>query len=372
MTRLAGENQNRRLLARLKKDFQYHGDATCATDGLCATACPVDINTGLLIKELRFRHHGVIAEKAASAVANHMESTVIFVRMGLNLAAGIHWLLGTKTMTHITKFLHRVSYRVIPLWNPFMPSGASRLNVTKSMATDRNQVVYFPSCINRAMGKSTEYGKEDDLITKTISLLKKAGFEVVIPENVNKLCCGMAFDSKGFKKQGSKKASELEEALLLATKKGIIPVYCDMSPCLLRMKETLDKRLKLYDPVEFILTFFPSRLTFRQLPLKVAIHSTCSNTKMGLDQPMKELARMCAAEILIPEDVGCCGWAGDRGFTYPELNTAALKALKPQITRDVVAGFSTSRTCEIGLSLHSGISYKSIIYLVDQATDIKG
>ena len=90
---------------------------------------------------------------------------------------------------------------------------------------------------------------------------------------------------------------------------------------------------------------------------------------MGLDQQLKELARMCAAEILVPEDVGCCGWAGDRGFTYPELNASALKALKPQITSDVTRGFSTSRTCEIGLSLHSGISYKSIIYLVDQATD---
>jgi D-lactate dehydrogenase len=186
---------------------------------------------------------------------------------------------------------------------------------------------------------------------------------------VNELCCGMAFDSKGFKKQGRQKAAELEKALLRVTENGSIPVYCDMSPCLFRMKETLDKRLKLYEPVEFILTFFPSRLTFRQLPMKVAIHNTCSNTKMGLDPRLKELAGMCAAEILIPEDVGCCGWAGDRGFTVPELNTSALKALKPQITSDVIRGFSTSRTCEIGLSLHSGISYKSIVYLVDEATD---
>jgi D-lactate dehydrogenase len=234
-----------------------------------------------------------------------------------------------------------------------------------------DKVVYFPSCINRALGKSADYGKDDSLFQKSQALLKKAGFEVVFPENVNDLCCGMAFDSKGFKKQGRQKAAELEQALLLATENGKIPVFCDMSPCLFRMKETLDKRLKLYEPVEFILTFFPSRLTFTQLPLKVAIHSTCNNIRMGLDLQLKELARMCAMEIMIPEDVGCCGWAGDRGFTYPELNTSALKALKPQITPDVIQGFSTSRTCEIGLSLHSGISYKSIIYLVDQATDCK-
>lgn len=369
MIRLSRENGNKRVLARLKKEFQYHGVATCATDGLCATACPVDINTGILIKELRFKHHGVIAEKIASMVAGNMGSIVTFLRMVMNFAAATHRLLGTKTMAHITRLLHRASFRLIPLWNPFMPAGAPRLKASKTMAIVKDKVVYFPSCINRAMGKSADYGKEDSLFQKTQKLLKKAGFEVIFPENVNELCCGMAFDSKGFKKQGKQKAAQLEEALLLATENGIIPVFCDMSPCLFRMKETLDKRLKLYEPVEFILTFFPLRLTFRQLPLKVAIHSTCSNTRMGLDLQLKELACMCASEILVPEDIGCCGWAGDRGFTYPELNTSALKALKPQITSDVIQGFSTSRTCEIGLSLHSGISYKSIIYLVDQATD---
>ncbi len=369
MIRLSEENGNKQVLARLKKDFQYHGDATCATDGLCATACPVDINTGILIKELRFTHHGVFAEKIASLVAGHTGSMVNFLRMGLNFTAGTHRLLGTKIMTYITGFLHRTSFKMIPLWNPFMPAGAPRLNVLKTTAMVKDRVVYFPSCINRAMGKSDDYGKADSLNKATQALLEKAGFEVVFPENINELCCGMAFDSKGFIKQGKQKAAELEKALLQATENGIIPVFCDMSPCLFRMKETLDKRLKLFEPVEFILTFLPSRLTFRQLPLKVAIHSTCSNTKMGLDQQLKDLCRMCAAEILIPEDVGCCGWAGDRGFTFPELNTSALKELKPQITSDVTRGFSTSRTCEIGLSLHSGISYKSIIYLVDQATD---
>jgi D-lactate dehydrogenase len=368
MTRLAGGQGNKKTLARLKKDFQYQGDATCATDGLCATACPVDINTGILVKELRFRQHSVIADKLASVIAGNFKSAVTFMRMGLNLASATHRLLGTKAMATITRFLHRASLRVIPLWNSYMPAGAPRLVLPKTRNIPADKVVYFPSCINRAMGKSVDYGSENSLFQKTRALLEKAGYEVLFPEKVNSLCCGMAFDSKGFKKQGKKKAAELEKALLLATENGSIPAFCDMSPCLYRMKETLDKRLKLYEPVEFILKFFPSRLTFRKLPFKVAIHSTCSTIKMGLDPQMKELAHMCAADVLVPEDVGCCGWAGDRGFTYPELNASALKALKPQITSDVTQGFSTSRTCEIGLSLHGGISYKSIIYLVDQAT----
>jgi D-lactate dehydrogenase len=371
MTRLAGDYRNKRTLDRLKKEFQYHGDATCATDGLCATACPVEINTGILVKELRFRHHGIMADYAASLIAGHMGSIITFLRLALNVTAGIHRLQGTKTMTSVTGFLHRVSFGFIPRWNPLIPAGAPKLTESETKHGSGEKVVYFPSCINRTMGKSADYENEDSLVQKTRALLEKAGFDVINPENVNELCCGMAFDSKGFKKQGKKKALELEEALLLATENGAIPVYCDMSPCLFRMKETLDKRLKLYEPVEFMLTFFPSRLTFKPLPMKVAIHSTCSNTKMGLDQQLKELAGLCASEVLVPMDIGCCGWAGDRGFTYPELNASALKALKPQITSDVTRGFSTSRTCEIGLSLHSGISYKSIVYLVDQATDIK-
>jgi D-lactate dehydrogenase len=69
--------------------------------------------------------------------------------------------------------------------------------------------------------------------------------------------------------------------------------------------------------------------------------------------------------------VGCCGWAGDRGFTYPELNRAALGTLRKSLPEGCEEGFSTSRTCEIGLSLHSGISYKSIVYLVDRCTTPK-
>ncbi|WP_241149041.1 hypothetical protein [Photobacterium sanguinicancri] len=31
-------------------------------------------------------------------------------------------------------------------------------------------------------------------------------------------------------------------------------------------------------------------------------------------------------------------------------------------------GYSNSRTCEIGLSEHSGIEYRSILYLVDKVS----
>ena len=140
-----------------------------------------------------------------------------------------------------------------------------------------------------------------------------------------------------------------------------------MSPCLLHMKETLDPRLKLYDQVEFIYDFLLGRLKFEQQPITVSIHTTCSSTKMDLSSKLHKIASLCAQRVVVPADVECCGWAGDRGFFYPELSKSALAPLKENIG-GATEGYSNSRTCEIGLTTSSGISYKSLVFLVDKAT----
>jgi D-lactate dehydrogenase len=90
--------------------------------------------------------------------------------------------------------------------------------------------------------------------------------------------------------------------------------------------------------------------------------------KMELDDMLIKLAKICASEVILSE-ANCCGFAGDRGFTFPELNKHGLRGLKEQLPPRVKEGFSTSRTCEIGLSQHSGVSYKSIVYLVDRVSE---
>ena len=101
--------------------------------------------------------------------------------------------------------------------------------------------------------------------------------------------------------------------------------------------------------------------------ITVAVHSTCSTTKMGVQDKLVELAGLCANRVVSPAQVTCCGWAGDRGFFYPELNASGLHYLKPNL-HGATEGYSNSRTCEIGLTMNSGISYKSIVYLVEKAT----
>lgn len=381
MSRLRASGESPERLAALSRDYSYGGIETCATDGLCSTACPVNIDTGKMIKYLRWRELGAFPHSVARFLAKNMSSVTGTMRFMLKCVGFSHAILGTKLMGGTALALRKLSGNRIPLWNEYMPRGAGRIPAPtgngrlplsgRTAPQPSRTVVYFPSCINRTMGKSADYDGEPGLTTKTVALLEKAGYGVKFPENLSNLCCGMAFDSKGFKEEGAMKAEELNRALLSASNNGELPVYADMSPCLYRMKETLDKRLRLYEPIEFILRHLTEALEFKKLPETVAIHATCSSTKMGLSSDFKKLAEMCAEKVVVPDGVGCCGWAGDRGFTFPELNTSALAGLRPGIPEGCAGGYSTSRTCEIGLSLHSGLSYKSIVYLVDRCTTPK-
>ncbi len=48
-------------------------------------------------------------------------------------------------------------------------------------------------------------------------------------------------------------------------------------------------------------------------------HPSCSSTKMQLADKFLAVASRCAENVVVPENVECCGWAGDRDFFYPEL-----------------------------------------------------
>ncbi|HEX2867182.1 MAG TPA: FAD-binding and (Fe-S)-binding domain-containing protein [Ignavibacteriales bacterium] len=368
----SGEDPARRKA--LTDQFQYDGDETCATDGLCATSCPVNINTGNLVKELRAENASPAANGIASVLSASMDQVTAGMKLGLNIVNTLHSILGTRVMQGASDLLRKASLGRIPMWNPYMPKGADKIIPQHSNGSPL-KVVYFPSCINRTMGQAKESENKDSLTTRTVSLLLKAGYEVIYPKNLTNLCCGMAFASKGFKTQGDRKSDELLEALMEASENGKHPILFDMSPCLYRMKEYLGQhmdgngQLKIYEPVEFIDEFLTGKLKFTKTKEKVAIHSTCSSTKMGLNGKLRKVAELCSEEVIVPHGVGCCGWAGDRGFTYPELNASALRNLKEAVPSDCSHGYSTSRTCEIGLSLHSGINYESIIYLVDKCTE---
>jgi D-lactate dehydrogenase len=249
-----------------------------------------------------------------------------------------------------------------------MPKGAGRISASNAQPDGLPKVVYFPSCVSRTMGPAKGDPDNESLPAVTMRLLKKAGYGLIFPENTHRLCCGTSFESKGFLEQADIKSKELEAALMQASDGGRVPVLCDASPCLYRMRNVMNPQLKLYEPSEFVYDFLMDRLKFEPLDTTVALHHTCSMMKMALEHKLMAVAQACAQNVVVPDLVGCCAFAGDRGFSHPELNQSALRELRPAVSEKCTAGYSTSRTCEIGLSQHSGLYYKSIVYLVDTCT----
>jgi D-lactate dehydrogenase len=359
-------------LKKIAVAYQYPGKDTCAADSLCATRCPVGIDTGKMVKFLRQESNTRLANTVADWVGKNLAVTTGAVSSTLNFVDSIHERTGTPFMEKATSLVRKASLNTVPQWNREMPRGVKKIRPAPVNRDNPLKVVYFPSCASRAMGGPSRKDQERvGLPEKTESILKKGGYEVIYPDGLDRLCCGQAFESKGFMEQAGRKAEELSEALLRVSEAGQIPVLCDTSPCLHRMRTTLDERLKLYEPVEFVLTYLMDRLRFTRQDVIIAVHPTCSTRKMGLEHKLLELARACAVEVIVPDDIYCCGFAGDRGFSHPELNGSALAGLRDHVcTCD--SGYSTSKTCEIGLSLHGGIQYRSILYLVDRATESAG
>jgi D-lactate dehydrogenase len=350
----------------LMQSYQYQGIDTCAATGLCAQRCPVGINTGELVKKLRSQ--AADHAKTADWLAEHFHTALSGARLTLTAANTARKLLGAPRLGRLSASLSKASKGRLPQWTSAMPQPLRPLAFGATSNDARPRVVYLAACVSRVMGPAYSDREQSSLLDKTRALLEKAGYQVVFPDNADSLCCGQPFASKGYPEQAEHKRQELITALLHASRGGLDPIYCDTSPCTLRLVQDLsDTRLDLYDPVRFIRTHLLDRLEFTPQDEPVAVHVTCSTQHLGESQALIDLARRCSKQVVIPEGIHCCGFAGDKGFTTPELNAHSLRSLKDAV-QYCSEGISTSRTCEIGLSSHSGIDYHGLVYLVDRVT----
>ncbi|MBE0494957.1 MAG: FAD-binding oxidoreductase [Campylobacterales bacterium] len=350
-----------------KAAYQYDGIETCATCSLCSLSCPVGINTGNLTKELRTAQIGEFAAKTAGFIGSHFGGVLGAMNVTLSVVKGVSSVLGDGVMTSLSKGARKVTNNALPLWTPSLTGGVSFKPKTQSRP-NAPKVVYFSSCINRSLGNPKPQKEEATIHEVVIGLLERAGFEVVIPRGVGELCCGQAFLSKGYVKEGKRKNKELEDTLRAASNNGAYPIVCDMTSCSKTGRENFSPDLVMLDPIEFVLTHLKDKLTFTKIDEPVVVHAICSTRKMGLVDKFVEVAKLCSTQVHVPADVQCCGFAGDRGFTFPELNASALRDLKANIPAGTTLAFSTNKTCEIGLSEHSGLAYRNILYLVDRCT----
>ncbi len=362
-----GENPARKM--ELERNFVFLGVESCAADGLCATSCPVGIDTGEYIKKVRSLRLSPAALKIGRWTGGHFQLVTTAASLSLAAVNIGHGLLGSNGFERLSNLARSLSLGRLPKWTPAMPKGVSVSGLVSGNSDTAEKVVYFPSCIARSMGPGRDDPVKESIPEVTVRLLEKAGYSVVFPEMIKKLCCGTPWESKGFADIADQKSTELEKALLAASGNGKYPVLCDTSPCLYRMRKVMTEKLKLFEPVEFVHTFLVDRLQFRKKKETVAVHPTCSTKKMGLASLLKDVAGMCAEKVVMPSEVNCCGFAGDKGFILPDLNRHGLRKAVPVVRKSgAKAGYSNSRTCEIGCTTHTGIPYMSIMYLVDEVS----
>jgi D-lactate dehydrogenase len=377
ISRLTASGDNPQVLSELEKDFNYLGVDTCAATGLCADRCPVGINTGDLVRELRHvkntKYKGV-SKKLANNFANIEKMT----RVSLAIAGFSQRLMGDKVMGGLTGAVRKLSgialdsrsVNKIPMWSTYLPNKAHyQPKTTLSNSGTKPKVVYIPSCASRSMGQAVNAIDQRSLTEVIYAVLAKAEFDVISP-NFTGECCGMPFNSKGMFKEAEQKRNALLTRLNELSENGQYPILIDTSPCKSMLLENTQAtaNLSIYEPVGFVADVLAEHLIFNPLNDTIMLHVTCSSRRMGLTDKMQQLARLCSNNVVIPEHIQCCGFAGDKGFTTPELNENALATLKEQVPKGCSVGYSNSRTCEIGLSHHAGIDYQSILYLVDKAT----
>ncbi|MBO7609728.1 MAG: FAD-binding oxidoreductase [Muribaculaceae bacterium] len=367
ISRLRSIGEDPERLSRLEKQYKYLGEQTCAADGLCSTSCPMGINVGEMTHHIRQHANGSFVRSLGNFSANHFAEIKGGLKSLLYAANAASAVLGDKGVTAVGRAFHSLG---APLWTPSLPKPHRASKQVSQNVNAERTVVYFPSCLNQTMGKS-KGGENTDLVDKVVGFLNKAGWNVIFPENMSGLCCGMIWESKGMPDIADRKTAELEAAMLKASENGRFPVVCDQSPCLHRMKQHMTQ-VKPLELMEFIHDFVADDLIFKPIDEPIALHLTCSTKLMKIDDKVLDLARRCSNHVVVPDGVGCCAFAGDKGFTHPELNAYALRKLRPVIEREgIKRGFSNSRTCEIGLTTHSGVPYQSLVYLIDECTTKK-
>lgn len=369
-------NEYHEEYAALLHQYQYDGLDTCAVDGLCATACPVDINTGSLVKRLRKENHSAFANAMAVRVAKNFKGVTIAIKSALQAGAFVNKALGKNTMHSITGGIKKV-VPSFPLWsNQLTPAPALR-NYTSLAKDNRLAVVYFPTCINRVMGDVT--GKPKSLSDTFLRVSAKAGVAVSIPNDIKGSCCGQLFSSKGFSPAYGITANNTIQKIWKWTEEGRLPIVLDVSSCTHTLQQCYPilttenkakfKQLRIIDSVDYIKEFIVPSIPIHSKKASIVLHPVCSLQKMGLSEVFVSIAKTFADDVVVPLHAGCCGMAGDRGFLFPELTQSAVAEEVAEIKHHTFDGYySSGKTCEMALSDAVKKNYESILFLVDECT----
>ncbi|WP_254059767.1 FAD-binding and (Fe-S)-binding domain-containing protein [Granulicella sp. L46] len=365
----------------LGADFQYMALDTCAVDGLCATACPVNIDTGTLTKRFRRLRHTAFANRVAAGLAQNF--TLVEAGGRLALAAGhlVQEVCGLPSMRGITRLLDKATRSMMDepfwQWSAEMP-GARRGSLPIRTPTEPD-AVYFPACISRIMGAHPGEQPEISVMQAMLNVADRAGVKMYVPGDIAGNCCGVPFSSKGFETAHSAAVNHTVENFFRWSKEGRLPIVIDTSPCTYGLKtarpylnaenQVRFDALTILDSVEFAHDQLLPKLPIYRKVHSVAVHPVCSAVKMAITPKLVRISNACSDSVYVSPDAGCCAFAGDRGFLFPELTASATDVEARQVREEEHDGYySSSRTCEIGLTRATGKVYQSYLQLLEYAS----
>ncbi|MGC9292056.1 MAG: FAD-binding and (Fe-S)-binding domain-containing protein [Acidobacteriaceae bacterium] len=377
----AGKSADHAVYDALNRDFPYMALDTCAVDGLCATACPVEIDTGTLTKRFRQLRHTTLANRIAVAVAKNMALTEFGARFALRTGHAVQAVLGLQFLCGVTRLLDNLSRAVLGeafwQWSAEMPRPRKGALPVRPQA--EAEAVYFPACISRIMGALPGEAEETSGMQALLNIADRAGVKLYVPAEIEGNCCGVPFSSKGFEAAHHHAVDHTIENFYRWSDGGRLPIVVDTSPCTYGLKTArahlkpenrakFDK-LTILDSVEFAHDRILPHLPLHRKVHSVALHPVCSVTKMAITPKLVRIAQACSDNVLVPRDAGCCAFAGDRGFLFPELTASATSMEAAQATSEEHEGyFSSSRTCEIGMTRATGKVYRSYLHLLDHVS----
>ncbi|MDN5601097.1 MAG: 4Fe-4S dicluster domain-containing protein, partial [Brachybacterium sp.] len=398
------EQRGDRASARaIREAYEYQGLATCAVDGMCVTACPVDINTGDLVRRLRAEDASAAPNRAWSAAAGSWDVVTRGASAAMSVAGAVPQVL-PRVATDVGRAV--LGAEVVPQYREELPrrGGSARRAGGRGRASADVIAVYLPACVHPMFGAAEEPrptgsdgsdgsgGCGGDCgcgssapraastppapstaagVTASLTLLvQRAGVRLAVPDAAASLCCGTPFSSKGMTAAKEQMRERVRTALLAASRGGELPVIVDASSCTEGIAEAMaGTEVEVVDAITFVRRHLLDRLEIDERARSVTVHPTCSTTHLGATDDLVAIAEACAEDVVVPVDWGCCGYAGDRGMLHPELTASATAAEAAEVARRKTGWYvSSNRTCELGMQAATGKSYRHVLELLAAVT----
>ena len=363
--KMTGEDPER--LKALDDGFQYAGLNTCAAGNVCAMRCPVGIETGTMVIGERGRRRTEADRKTAQWLAGNTSAVETSMKLAVGAQALSRTIIGNGVTDALAGLARRVTNKAVPRVSPTLRPGPGAPKPAPNPSAPLGRVVYFPSCATRMFGAPT---RENGMLPTTdamLELLKRAGFNPVMPEKLDGQCCGQPFQSKGFPKEADRLGDALNETLDALSGGGKFPVVTDASTCAKHIKGHPGQS-EVADSAEFLLKEVLPRVTItRKVPV-LAVHHNCSAQRLKEQSTIEALARAMAEKVVVLSSFTCCGYGGDRGLFAPELNAHATRFVKSELPADCTLGVSTVSTCATGLSEHAGIPFVSMASVLEMVS----